>query len=205
MSLEFTIRGNDILRLKEDLLRFQHPERDKCWIIFLEVTPVRASFRFGETTVQYPVDGKAPGYARFSEEQFRTATRDISKRKPPREVSIGIRQGRIWCGDGHDAGGIEVGYFRDPHTGRPLYLSDAELSVLGDLLTDTTVQGVDLKPHIAEARESISSNISFAYGHLQHCGFGYEELKELAEARILGAASRLRAQFGTLGVTTWKS
>ena len=98
---------------------------------------------------------------------------------PPREVPFGTRQGRIWCGEGHDSGGIEVGYFRDPNTERPLYLSDAQLSVLGDLLTDTVVQGVDLKPHIAEAKESISSNISFAYGHLQHCGFGYEEVKEL--------------------------
>jgi hypothetical protein len=205
MSVQFTIRGNDILRLNEDLLRFQHPEREKRWIIFLEVTPSIASFRFGETTVQFPVDGKSPGYASFSEEMFQNATTDFPQRNPPREISAEIRYGRIWCGDGHANGEIEVGYFRDPHTGRPLYLSDAELSVLGDLLTDTVVQGVDLKPHIAEARESISSNISFAYGHLQHCGFGYEEVKELAEARILGAASRLRAQFGTLGVTTWKS
>ena len=60
MSVQFTIRGKDILRLKSELLRFRHPERDKCWIIFLEVTPVMASFRFGETTVQYPVDGKSP-------------------------------------------------------------------------------------------------------------------------------------------------
>jgi len=205
MSVQFTIRGKDILQLRSALLRLGHPEPDKCWIIFLEVTPVMASFRFGETTVQYPVDGKSPGFARFSEELFRSATGAIAKRKPQREVSFGIRQGRIWCDDGHDSGGIEVGYFRDPHTGQPLYLSDAELSVLGDVLAETVVQGVDLKAHIAEAAESISDHISFAYGHLQHCGFGYEEVKELVDARIAGMAPRLKAQFGTLGVTTWKS
>jgi hypothetical protein len=205
MSVQFTIRGKDILRLKEDLLRFQNPERDKCWIIFLEVTPVMASFRFGETTVQYPADGKSPGYARFSEELLRNATRDFPHRNPPREISTEISYGRIFCGDGHDSGEIEVGYFRDPHTGQPLYLSDAELSVLGDLLTDTAVQGVDLEPHIAQAAKAISNHISFAYGHLRHCGFGYEEVKELAEARIAKMAPRLRAQFGSLGVTTWKS
>jgi hypothetical protein len=68
MSVQFTIRGKDILQLRSALLRLGHPEPDKCWIIFLEVTPVMASFRFGETTVQYPVDGKSPGFARFSEE-----------------------------------------------------------------------------------------------------------------------------------------
>lgn len=205
MSVRFTIRGKDILRLKSALLQFQHVERDKCWIIFLEVTPVMASFRFGETTVEYPVDGKSPGYSRFSEELFRGASREFPDRNPPREVSIQIQEGRIWCGEGHANGEIQVGYFRHPGTGQPLYLSDAELSVLGDLLTDTVAQGVDLEPHIAEAKESISNHISFAYGHLQHCGFGYEEVKEVVEARIAGMAPRLKAQFGTFGVTTWKS
>jgi hypothetical protein len=205
MSVQFTIRGKDILQLRSALLRLGHLEPDKCWIIFLEVTPVMASFRFGETTVQYPVDGKSPGYARFSEELLRNATRDLPDRNPPREISTEIRYGRILCVDGHDNGEIEVGYFRDPHTGQPLYLSDTELTVLGDLLADTVVQGIDLKPHIAQAAESISNHISFAYGHLRHCGFGYEEVKELAETRIAKMAPRLRAQFGTLGVTTWKS
>jgi hypothetical protein len=205
MSVRFTIRGKDILRLKGDLLRFQHPDREKRWIIFLEVTSCIAAFRFGETTVQYPVDGKSSGYARFSEELLLEAIRNFPHRNPPREISIQIRHGRILCGDGHARGDVEVGYFLHPDHGQPVYLTDAELFTLGNLVADTTVQDVDLKPHIAEARESISSNISFAYGHLQHCGFGYEEVKELAEARILGAASRLRAQFGTLGVTTWKS
>ena len=88
MSVQFTIRGKDILQLRSALLRLGHPEPDKCWIIFLEVTPVMASFRFGETTVQYPVDGKSPGFARFSEELFRSATGAIAKRKPQREVSF---------------------------------------------------------------------------------------------------------------------
>src|SRR4051812_46090994 len=80
MSVKFTIRGSDILRLKSALLWFKHPERDKRWIIFLEVMPSMASFRFGEACVDYPVDGKSQGYARFSEELFRDATGEFPNR-----------------------------------------------------------------------------------------------------------------------------
>ena len=117
MSVQFTIRGKDILQLKAELLRLGHPERDKCWIIFLEVTPVMASFRFGETTVQYPVDGKRQALQDSLRSYSATQPGGSQRRNPPREVPFGTRQGRIWCGEGHDSGGIEVGYFRDPNTG----------------------------------------------------------------------------------------
>ena len=205
MSVQFRIRGKDILRLQSALDRDEHPEPEKRWNIFLEVTPVVAIFQFGKSSVEYPVDGRSPGFAKFSEEIFRQATIAFPIRNPPREVSIEIREGYFLCDEGHAKGAIDIGYFRHPNSDRAVYLRDVELTALGSLLADTTVQGVDLQPHIAEASQSISSSISFAYGHLEHCGFEYEEVRELVQVRIAKMGPRIKEQFGSLGVTAWKS
>lgn len=205
MSVKFTIRGNDIRRLRSALDRDRHPERDRRWFVFLQVAPSVATFQFGNTTVEYPIDGKSPGFAKFSEEILLEASSEFSHKTPPHEVSIEIREGHLRCDQGYGNGEIEVGYIRTPLSNRVVYLRDVELAALDGLLADTTVQGVDLQPLITEASDSISSSISSAYGDLEKCGFQYEEVRDLVQARIAEIRQRLKERFGNLGLFTWKS
>ena len=131
MSVQFTIRGADLRRLRTALDEFRHPEKGKQWVVFLEVTKWAAIFRFSSKVIQYPVDGKSPGFAKFDEEALWRATQDTRSKKFPKEVSLVFREGFLECHEYSEQGEIEVGYFRYPNSDAVYYIRDAELAALG--------------------------------------------------------------------------
>lgn len=205
MSVRFTIRSADLRRLRSTLHAFSHPDKEKQWIVFLEVTEWAGIFRFGEKTAQYPVDGQSPGFARFPEDAFWQVTGPLSERTSPKEVTVEILDGLLRCNSEHSAGKIEVGYFRDPGTGDVLYSSDAELAALGSLLADQSALGPQIERQIAEASDRVSLLISSAAHTLRTCGVNQQDISDLVHSRIAELKPLVRARFDSIGMNPWKS
>src|SRR5689334_14764024 len=107
MSVQFTIRSSDIRRLRDALLESGHPQREKQWLVFLEVTAWAATFRFGERSEQYPVDGKFPGFAKFPEEAIWRVTEEYSERVPAKEITVELYEGTLLLDQSHFNGDID--------------------------------------------------------------------------------------------------
>lgn len=198
MSVRFTIRGNDLWRLQDALDAYRPPEGNGQWIVFLEVTPSIAFFRFGDKEERYPIDGKSPGFAKFPAEVLRCFTTDLLPGKPKQEVSFEISEGIVECDDVRSSGEVEVGYFRGPDWHGVFYIRDVELASLTDLSEQGSAIMAALRPHIKDAAERTRSRMSFAAHQLAPCGFTFEEVSELVETRISEIGPQVRARIDAL-------
>jgi hypothetical protein len=198
MSVRFTIRGNDLWRLQDALDAHRPSEGSGQWIVFLEVTPSIAFFRFGGKEERFPVDGKSPGFAKFPAEILRRFTTDLLPGKPKQEVLFEISEGLAECDRGRVAGEVEVGYFRCPDWHGVFYIRDVELASLADFSDEGSAFMAALRPHIKDAAERTRSRVSFAAHQLAPCSFTFEEVSELVETRIAEIGPQIRARIDAL-------
>lgn len=205
MSVRFTIRSADLRRLRTALHAFHHPEKGKQWIVFLEVTEWAAIFRFSDKAIQYPVDGKSPGFAKFAEEVFWRATGAAQSRKFPKEVAFVFQEGFLQCHEYSERDDIEVGYFRYPDSNEVFYISDAELVALRGQIDATSALGSRLRENILEASERIANLVNYAASTLWRCGVTQDELSQLVDSKLAELKPRVMARFDTLGLNLWKS
>lgn len=205
MSIRFTIRGTDLRRLRGAIDAFRHPDKQEQWIVFLEVTPSSAQFRFGDQAMHYPVNGQSPGFAKFPQSLIWQLLDRFPRRGPAKEVDVEIREGYLGCDQHHVLGDIEVGYFRHPASGEPFYLRDAELVSLRILLKDTSVFGPEMQLHIKEASDRSALLIGSAAHTLREYGIRYDDISRLITAKIADMAPNIRARFDTLGMALWKN
>jgi hypothetical protein len=205
MSIRFTIRGTDLRRLRGALDGFRHPDREEQWIVFLEVTPSSAQFRFGDQAMHYPVNGQSPGFAKFPQSLIWQLLDQFLRRGPAKEVDVEIREGYLGCDQHHVLGDIEVGYFRNPTSGDIFYVRDAELVALRILLKDASVFGPEMQQHIKEASDRCALLIGGAAHTLRAYAIRYEDISHLITVKIAEMAPNIRARFDTLGMALWKN
>jgi hypothetical protein len=199
MSVRFTIRYKDVERLERALQNHRCLDEQKQWIVYLSVAPAVAEFQFGSKMEQYPIDGKAPGFAKFPRDLIHRIFSEPDRQAFPKEVPVEISEGRLRIDGFGINGDIEVGYFREPvKYGGIVYLGDAELAALQAVLPDIPATAGILKPHIDEAAQRIAERISFASHSLKPCGFTYEEVAELVGSRIATLAPEVKARVDAL-------
>jgi len=212
MALRFTIRNSDIERLQHLMDANPCPDKGRCWIVHLEVSPAVATFSFTNQRVQYPIDRHRTGYARIPDFAFRAAKRHGSERNVPGELQVSVGHGWLhYIGSTSDAQ-IEVGYVRDPGTGLVHYTSDGELIALGQILKDPSMLHPDLPEHIENANRSLEGALYSAARSLRNLGIMLDEVDALARLNTLvqpdveALKPRLRKGFDTLGIENlWKS
>lgn len=211
MALQFTIRSADLKRLRNALDANPCPEKDKHWIIYLDVKPSIAEFCFGGQRVQYPINGKSTGYAKFPDFAIWEVTRSFLDRKPPVEMDVLVYHGGLRCSDSVSNTEVEVGYVKDPRTGQIHYTNDAELVALGQMLEDPSVLHPEMPRLIKEAGESIAGAVYRAAAGLRQRGVMEDEVEAVVYIEVLvhekveALMPALRARFDTLGMNLWKS
>jgi hypothetical protein len=155
--------------------------------------------------MEFPVDGKRPGFAKFPEWAVEQGIRELLDDEPPTEVVIEISEGALRFEGALVRSNVEVGYFRDPQSKRVVYLTELELVALAKLLTDTIAFGADIRHQIAEASKNISSNAWSAVHALEKYGVTFDDVSEIVDRKISNARNAVKARFDNLGMTTWKS
>jgi hypothetical protein len=211
MALRFTIRSADLKRLRNALDAHRCLEEGQHWMVYLEVVPSIAEFRFGDQRIQYPIDGKSTGYARLPDFCIREATHWFLDRKPQEEFEVSVGHGWLYCGETSSHLEIEVGYLKDSCTGRVLYTSDAELMALGQMLSDASVLHAEMPLHIKDANDSIMASIHRAAAELRRRGVMEDEVEAevyiqvLVHEKLEALKPTLRERFDTLGITLWKN
>jgi len=204
MSVQFTIRSADLGRLRAALDEVR-PPKDRRWIIFLEVTPCVLTIRFGDKELQYPVDGKSPGFAKFPEGILWQTIGQILYKNLPAEIEVEIREGYFVCHMEHAEGDIEVGYFRYPQASAVFYVSTAELATLGTLVADPAIFDPHLQRQIAEASDRVALLVGHAAYTLRGCGVTQEDISGLVNSRLAEMKPSVKARFDSIGMNPWKS
>ncbi len=212
MALRFQIRSSDLKRLRNAIEANRCPDEGMHWIMYLEVTPSIAEFSFGGQRVQYPVDGKSTGYAKFPDFAIQEATRWFLDRKPQAEVEVSVGHGWLRCVESTSNTEIEVGYVRNTRTGRIHYTSDAELMALGQIMEDAAILHPAMPQHIEDARDSIMGSVYRTATELRKRGVMQNEaeaidsIQLLVHAKLESLKPMLRERFDTLGIENlWKS
>ena len=212
MALRFQIRSSDLKRLRNAIAANRCPNEGMHWIMYLDVTPSIAEFSFGGQRVQYPVDGKSTGYAKFPDFAIQEATRWFIDRKPQAELEVSVGHGWLRCVESTSHTEIEVGYVRDPQTGRIHYTTDAELMALGQIVEDSSSLHPTMAQHIEDARDSIMGSVYRTASDLRKRGVMQGEVEAIVYIQVLvhekleSLKPMLRERFDTLGIENlWKS
>ncbi len=212
MALRFQIRSSDLKRLRNAIEANRCPDEGMHWIMYLEVTPSIAEFSFGEQRVQYPVDGKSTGYAKFPDFAIQEATRWFINRKPQAELEVSVGHGWLRCVESISQTEIEVGYVRDPQTRKIQYTTHAELMALGQIVDDPALLHPAMPQHIDDARDSIMGSVYRTAADLRKRGVMQDEVEAVVYIQVLvhekleSLKPLLRERFDTLGIENlWKS
>jgi hypothetical protein len=212
MALRFQIRSSDLKRLRNAIEANRCPDEGMHWMMYLEVTPSIAEFSFGGQRVQYPIDGKSTGYAKFLDFAIQEATRWFIDRKPQAELEVSVGHGWLRCVESISQTEIQVGYVRDPNTRRIHYTSDAELMALGEIVGDPALLHPAMPQHIENARESIMGSVYRAATELHKRGVMQNEAEAIDSIQVLvhkkleSLKPMLRKRFDTLQIENlWKS
>ncbi len=212
MALRFQIRSSDLKRLRNAIEANCCPEEGMHWIMYLEVTPSIAEFSFGGQRLQYPVDGKSTGYAKFPDFAIQEATRWFIDRKPDAELEVSAGHGWLRCVESISHTEIEVGYIRDSQTGEIHYTTDAELMALGQIVENPAILHPAMPEHIEDARDSIMGSVYRTASDLRKRGVMQDEVEAIVYIQVLvhekleSLKPMLRERFDTLGIENlWKS
>jgi hypothetical protein len=212
MALRFTMRSSDLKRLRNAIDVNRCPEEGEKWIMYLEVSPSIAQFSFGGQRIQYPIDGKSIGYAKFPDFAISEATRWFLDKKPQAELEVSVGHGWLRCVEGTSHTEIEVGYIRDARTHRIHYTTDAELMALGQMVEDFALLNPALPQHIREASDNIMGSVYRAASELRKRGVMQDEVEAevyiqvLVHEKLEAIKPTLRERFDTLGIENlWKS